>query len=222
MLLDNAADKIQRYNQFCLHYNFVADAVYQELRRLQSPFFPRYEPYLIAALIAFDMGRMLGKGLTQRYDITAGGFATRLHQKLTQVRPYLEPIIRDSLFEIDLVRHSTAIVKGYNGLASGGGDGLSDRGSEFHVGATKILHFLNPELFMIIDRNAARVLRAECGVSYKDTTQPGYSGDLYVCSLATTKDLILSYGVERFRSLEPGMPIMRIFDKIAFAHNVLV
>jgi hypothetical protein len=61
-LLENAADKIKRYNQVCVHYNLVANAVYRELHASKRPFSINYEPYLIAALISFDMGRMMGKG----------------------------------------------------------------------------------------------------------------------------------------------------------------
>jgi len=219
ILFENAEDKIRRYNQLCLHYNLVADAVYQELRDSRAPFSSNYEPYLIAALISFDMGRMMGKGLAQRCDVGAGGFATRLHRKLTQIQPYLTPIITSNLMGVSIEEHKASIVAAYNTLASGGEEGLNNQGNEFHVGATKILHFLNPELFAIIDGNIAKILRSVCKIPYRDMGQPGYSSDLYIQSLFAIRDLIANHGIDRFRSLESGTPLIRIFDKIAFAVN---
>ncbi len=219
ILFENAAKKIQQYNRFCLHYNLAADAIYQELHRSRTPFSPNYESYLIAALISFDMGRMMGKGLPKRYDVTAGGFATRLHRKLEQVQPLLTPVIRSSLVETDIEKCAPNIVAAYDAFAAGGEGGLHEQNKEFHVGATKIMHFLNPELFAIIDSNTAQVLRRVCDIPYHNTTQPGYSSELYIRSLSAIRSLIAHYGVDQFRSLEIGTPVLRIFDKIAFAFN---
>lgn len=160
ILFENAADKIRRYNELCLHYNLIAEAVYQEWRRTKAPFSSTYESYLIAALISFDIGRMMGKGLVQRYDVKAGGFATRLHAKLVEVQPLLAPITNCRLTEVEIEDHMPDIASAYDSLAGGGEGGLSDQKNHFHVGATKILHFLNPELFAIIDGNTAKTLRA--------------------------------------------------------------
>jgi len=62
MILTKAREKIDRFNNLGVHYNIVADYVY-ERRRLTTEFFgPDYLPYLVAALISFDMERMMGKG----------------------------------------------------------------------------------------------------------------------------------------------------------------
>jgi hypothetical protein len=213
----DASQRIAQYNRLCLHYNLVADSVYRELRRSKAPFSPEYEPYLIAALVSFEMSRMMGQGLTRRYDTAAGGFAARLHQKLVRVRSYVEPVIGHSLFEVDISAHSKRIIAAYDELAIGGAGGLNETRKEFHVGATKILHFLNPELFMIIDSNVAKVLKAVFDIPYRASTQPGYSGKLYIRSLLEVQKGIWGYGVDRFAALEPGTPIMRVFDKIAFS-----
>ena len=219
MLIENASQKISRYNQFCLHYNLVANAIYQELRRSRAPLSLAYEPFLVAALISFDMGRMMGEGIIQRYDTTANGFAARLHKKLREVESILAPFIHLDIFVGNMDELSSAIKDAYEKLSAGGQDGLHEQGNEFHVGATKLLHFLNPEMFMIVDRNTARAIRDAFAVPYKNSTQPGYSGKYYVQSLNATKKMMVGYGAERFRSLEPGTPVMRIFDKIAFAHS---
>jgi len=217
-LLANAAEKIERYNQVCVHYNLVANAVYRELRASKKPFSVNYEPYLIAALISFDMGRMMGGGLSQKYDINAGGFATRLHQKLGQVKRHLYSIIDSNIIDTDIDLYAKEIKDSYSILANNGQEGF-DQNRNFHVGATKILHFLNPELFMIIDANIARILRNFGKIPYRNTTQPGYSDEFYIQSLKVVKDMIVEYGEDNFRSLESQSPIMRVFDKIAFAYN---
>jgi hypothetical protein len=218
-LFQDADVKIARYNQLCLHYNLVADAVYGEWHRSRKPFAPGYRPYLVAALLSFDMGRMMGSGLVVKYDVAAGGFAARLDGKLARVSVYLDPLIDQGLFQVDIAAHSRGIVRAYNVLAADGERGLHEQGKAFHVGATKILHFLNPELFTIVDANTARTLKAELGISYRSGTQPGYSGERYVGALSEIKKRIRGYGIERFRSLEPGTPTLRIFDKLAFVYG---
>lgn len=220
MLLDNASHKIAQYNRFCVHYNLVADGIYRELHRSKAPLSQAYEPFLIAALIAFDMGRMMGEGIVQKYDPKADGFATRLHAKLQQVESKLAPVIHTGMLGSKLKEVSSPIREAYDILAAGGQDGLHTQGKDFHVGATKLLHFLNPEMFLIIDRNSALALR-EVGIPYTNTTQPGYSSERYVQSLTAAKDMIEEYGAKQFRSLEDGTPLMRVFDKIAYAHSAL-
>jgi hypothetical protein len=219
MVFQDPAGQIARYDQLCPHYNLVADAIYAEWRRQKAPFSLAYRPYLIAALIAFDMGRMMGAGLVQRYDSAAGGFATRLDRKLARVQPLLEPLVQHNLFEVDVSRSGRDIVRAYDVLAADGPDGLHEQGKAFHVGATKVLHFLHPELFIIVDANTARALRAAFRIPYRSSTQPGYSGERYVRSLSAVKEWIRDYGVERFRSLGPGIPVLRIFDKMAFVYG---
>ena len=89
----------------------------------------------------------MGGGLVVKYDVAAGGFAARLDGKLAQVRPLLDPLIHHDLFQIDLGAHSRDIVHAYNVLAAGGAGELHEQGKAFHVGATKILHFVCPEQF---------------------------------------------------------------------------
>jgi hypothetical protein len=69
-----------------------------------------------------------------------------------------------------------------------------------------------------VDSYAARVFRAEFGFDYKATTQPGYSSQRYTEVMEHARTLIKVYGKEEFKALEPGTPLMRLFDKIVFAH----
>lgn len=218
-LFQDADVKIARYNQLCLHYNLVADAIYCQWRRSRKPFAPEYRPYLVAALLSFDMGRMMGSGLVAKYDAAAGGFAARLDRKLAQVRPFLDPLMDQGLFQVDLAAHSHAIGQAYNVLATSGQEGLHEQGKTFHVGATKLLHFLNPELFMIVDANVARALKDALGIPYRAGAQPRDFGERYVRALVKVRKRIEAYGIEPFRSLEPGTPTLRVFDKLAFVYG---
>ena len=60
MLFAKATEKLSKFNKYCLHYNLVAQAAYEKLKTVDSPFSMEYRPFIIAALISFDMGRMMG------------------------------------------------------------------------------------------------------------------------------------------------------------------
>jgi hypothetical protein len=130
----------------------------------------------------------------------------------------LDSVIYSNIIDTDIDLCAQKIKDSYSILSNSGQEGF-DKNRNFHVGATKILHFLNPELFMIIDANIARILRNFGEIPYRNTAQPGYSDKLYIQSLKVVKDMIVRYGEDNFRSLESQSPIMRVFDKIAFAYN---
>ncbi len=58
----------------------MADAAYRKLENVGNPFSLEYRPYIVAALISFDMARMMGKGVEQKYDKRMKGFAYKLNQ----------------------------------------------------------------------------------------------------------------------------------------------
>ena len=91
--------------------------------------------------------------------------------------------------------------------------------NSFHVGATKILHFSAPDLFPIVDSYAASVFKTEFGIDYKATTLPGYSSEKYLKVMEHARAQIRTYGKDEFIALESGTPLMRLFDKIVFAHG---
>lgn len=217
MILSKAREKIDRFNKLGVHYNVVVNHVYDERRSFPDLFDADYLPYLVAALISFEMERMMGQGAERKYDVTAGGFATILHRKLTVIKSKIEHLTKISLVDVDLEEERENIESAYRELSAGGLGGLNQRGDDFHVGATKILHFLNPELFLIVDSNAARAFRTSHGVTYQNTTQPGYSSAKYMKCMELAKADIKSFGVKEFCALEPGIPIARIYDKLTFA-----
>lgn len=215
------------YNHHGLHYNLVADGVYAARERIGDPLSAAYRPYLIAALISFDMGRQLDAGSEAKYgarddqEINTQSFAYRLQARLRDVAPLLRPLMQCSLVDVALDEHADAISNAYTHLAMRGEHSLSTQGKAFEVGATKILHFLNPELFLIIDRYAGQSIdRARlANGSPVRSGRRGDGGAHYVQALESAQAWIIDYGVDRFRALEPGTPLMRIFDKIAFARG---
>jgi hypothetical protein len=219
MLLSNAKEKLDRFNRYGLHYNLVAQAAYEKLKKVDSPFSMEYRPFIIAALISFDMGRMMGNGLSKRYDPTQDGFASKLDLKMKAIQIDIEPLSNIPIPNIEIDEFSQSIKKSYLILSKKGKGGLHSGGKHFHVGATKILHFINPSLFPIVDSNAAKTLRSLFGLPYKNTTQPGYSDEMYLKSIIAIKAALSNYGYLEFQSLEPETPVMRIFDKLTFAYG---
>jgi len=212
-ILDNAADDIASFNEIGLHYEIVSEAVHRERERLAAPFSLEYIRYITAGLISFDMGRFMG---TDKYSFD-GGFASRLNNKLQAIRSLIESLNGLSLPQADLNGLGDNIKQSYRILASRGKGSLdSNPNKAFHVGTTKILHFLNPELFIIIDSNAARVFRKYWNVPFRNSTQPGYTPELYLECMKRVQSEINEYGLEKFQNLEPNTPITRIFDKITF------
>lgn len=216
MITDDAGRKIARFNEVGLHYNLVADQIYvKRFTQGTDPFSLEYLRYVIAGLIVFEIERMMGPG--SKYDFNIG-FAYRLNTKLQRIRHMLEPLMNFNLTEINLQQHSRSITEIYNTLSLNGNGGLNEnQNNHFHVGATKILHFLNPRIFIIVDSNASRAFRMSHAVPFRNTAQPGYSDRLYVQCMECARKDIIEYGVERFKALEPDTPITRIYDKLTFA-----
>jgi len=214
MILDNAADDIAHYNKFALHYDLLANGIYQARSKLGA-FSAQYEPYIVAGLIGFDMGRMMGKGLS-RYDPTEKGFGAWLQLQLRSVQENLGDLLSVDLVEIDLETHAGSIERAYKCLAMTSRDPRPGEDKQFHVGATKILHWLMPNLFIMLDRNVASAFRDCHGLQYKRTTQPGYSAEKYIQCLGCAQKEIVHYDPERLRAHEPGTPLARLFDKVAW------
>jgi hypothetical protein len=172
----------------------------------------------VAALIAFDMGRQMGEGARNKYSPAANGFAARLKEKIGIVKPLLSSLLREDLLTADINRFRNNIRKAYDELSQGN-PALHAHNKSFHVGATKILHFSVPDLFPIVDSYAPSVFKTEFGINYKATTLPGYSSEKYIDVMEHARAEIETYGKDEFMALEPGTPLMRLFDKIVFAYG---
>lgn len=213
-ILDNAVSKIARFNDEGLHYNLVANEIYRVRGQIENPFDKSYLPYIIAGLVSFDMGRMMG---ARKYSFDGSSFAARLDTKLQQVRLWLEPLLAFNLLSIDLQEHGGAIKQAYTALSARGPGALSkNQAKSFHVGATKVLHFLNPELFIMVDSNAARAFKAAHNIPFRKNAPQGYSAKRYFECMKKAQIDISTYGLEEFRALEPSVPLTRVYDKLTF------
>jgi hypothetical protein len=206
LLNERAHELIAAYNRDARgkRYNRFAEDVYEGRRRLGNPLLPQFEAHILTGLRGFDMGRTM-----------TAGFGDRLRSCLDAVRRESAVAgLRDSvLSRTDLIASRAVIIHMYGYLAL---SGTLDPKKQSHVAATKILHWLFPDLFLILDRNVARAFQKHFGVKLRDSTQPGYSAEIYFTCLEKVQYEIRSFGAERFLQLEPGTPEARIFDKIAF------
>jgi len=121
-ITENAKVKIAYFNEIGLHYNLVADQIYKKRRGISNPFDKSFLLYIVAGLIAFDIGRMMG---ADPYSVKGSGFASRLSTKLVLIKPLLEPLLNDDILSVDLLKHDSNIKKAYEILsAAGQGSGL--------------------------------------------------------------------------------------------------
>jgi hypothetical protein len=215
-ITENASEKISYFNKIGLHYNLVAEAVYSFRQTCEDPFNKVFLPYIVAGLMSFDMTRMMGKDPIGRYDTNAGGFAAYLEKKLNSIKPMISHLVNIDLKVLDLIKDGPMIAEAYEQLAAEGEHSLNHRSGRFPVGASKILHFLNPNAFIIIDSNASRAFRLAHKISFRGSTLPGYNGKKYSECMGYAQVDISNYGYKAFCELESGTPICRIYDKLTF------
>jgi hypothetical protein len=204
-LLDEcAAELIDAYNREPAGktYNKVVDRVYEARRRFGNPFCLEFEAYIVEGLVGFDMRRTMEGG--------SDAFAQRLHTCLSSVKedPTWYQLRDRRLSSADLDVAKPFIFDAYDSLALLGKLHSAKRS---HVAATKTLHWLFPELLLIVDRYVGKAFRKHFG-SWNSTP----SSARYFNCLVEAQRAIELFGLERFRQLDPRTPEARIFDKIAF------
>jgi hypothetical protein len=164
---------------------------------------------------------MMGQG--NKYAIEARGFRRRLRAKLRIIREAIGDLAASCLHQVDLAAYAGAIETAYNSLADAGEDSLNaDQSDQFRVGATKILHWIAPSLFIMVDANVATAFRAHHRVNYRNSTQPGYTAKKYLECLQRAQDEIHAYGFEHFVRIELTTPVARLFDKAAWIAGLSV
>jgi hypothetical protein len=209
LLHGNARELIDSYNRGDRgpSYNQVAEKVYGIRRKLGDPLSPQFEAAVLDGLMGFGMGITIKGGRATLYP--------RLRSCLDTVRKsrVLDQFRDCCISSVDLRSARKGISTAYDCLALAGTLHPTDQS---HVGATKTLHWLFPELFLIVDGNVAQAFRTHYGIRFSKTTQPGYSSEKYLACLEEAQKEIQSFGVEPFRRLEPMTPVARIFDKISF------
>lgn len=208
LLDENAGKLINAYN--CAlpgqRYNKIAESVYDR-RANGEALSPQFESAVLDGLMGFGMGITIKGGSEALKPLLQSCLGDlRKNEALGHLRDCC-------LSSADLMVIGPIIKSAYDRLAL---RSTLHPTKESHVGATKTLHWLFPELFIILDRNVARAFRTHFGVRLRNSTQPGYSFDKYFLCLVEAQKEIQIFGVEEFRRLEPGTPEARIFDKIAF------
>jgi len=214
-ILEEAEWKIEQFDLNGLHYNLVADQVYRKrFKEKVDPFGKEYLRHIVAGLVAFDMAKLMGK---RPYDTESKFFASRLEAKIFSLKPLLEALMNLSLTRINLKTQKSGIMKAFEYLSADGEGALhQNKNKHFYVGATKILHFLNPILFIIIDSNASRAYKLAHGVNFVKATQPGFSAEKYIQCMECARNDIVCYGPKRFQKLDANIPITTIYDKLTF------
>ena len=84
-------------------------------------------------------------------------------------------------------------------------------GQKSPVGATKILHFLLPEAFVIVDSNVRKSFNAHYGTPLR------YSCGTYLKQLSLAHKELQTVGPGTIQLLGKSPPLSRLFDKVAFA-----
>src|ERR1035438_4944808 len=146
LLLGDTSDLITAYNGSPQGraYNQIAGEVYEARRMLGDPLSPRFEAYILKGLIGFDMGRTMKDG--------SATFATRLHTCLDALRKKagVDRLGYCSLSSAELAVVGPVIAFAYNSLAIAG---TLHPEKHSHVNATKTLHWLFPNLLLMVERS---------------------------------------------------------------------
>jgi len=217
MILENVEQWIRSYDNTPdgRKWNRAATRTYEALRRAPSLASREAITALRYGLDEFEMHRRMylrGSGLGERE------FEDRLRQVLEEmdIDGHAAALSEASLDTADIAGLRNRIMQMYWPLASGGDGGLDAQGGDFHVGATKILHFLFPDFLIMLDKRVAMAFREHHGVAFRRTTQPGWGVGRYIECLEHAQDEIRAYGPSKLRELAPGTPLPRIFDKVAW------
>src|ERR1700686_4845402 len=193
LLAERGNELIAKYNRdprCAKRYNPAAETAYQARRRFGDPLLSDFEPYIVTGLKRFDMGRTM-----------VTDFPTRLRSAMQAVRtrPLIGVFRECRLSSVDLSAHVSEIESVYECLSHAG---ILHPEDQSHVAATKILHWLFPDLFLMLDSRVAGAFRDVFGVRFVKSTQPGYSAEKYVQCLQLAQSDIRLFGAERFRALE--------------------
>lgn len=215
MILEHVPERLRAYpkSRKGRIYEAAARSVYRA-REAMGPFSEAFVPHIVSGLEAFDMSRVMynsAEGIDKR------AVEEKLRTGLTLLHRLLSGLEDTTIGEVDVAEWEDRVQAAYMILADPDVLGMHRDGSSwFHVGATKTLHWLCPALFVIVDSNTAAMFREEHGIPFRNTTQPGYCADKYVRCLDAASQEVLDYGPERLQAHEPGTPLARIFDKVAW------
>lgn len=209
-LLADARNRVRKYDAQAkakVRYNPAATYAYHKLAVGHIPRGTMAWLALERTLLAFDMGRQIGGVGTCKLRTSSQSLRNILSENALVLRPLLS--VRLSVASVR--RHRAKIARLFDLLAKC--DGVV-AGKRFPVGATKVLHFLNPELFQIIDKRVAETLRSHQPALPRTATQ--YTGLTYVTALYFVAQSIRKYGQSKLWRIQSTQPTLRIVDKVLF------
>jgi len=229
-ILDNVDKKIKHFNRIGIHYEAVYHYIIRKRKETDEIYDKNFIDDIVAGLISFDMQRMMGK---KKYFVEGkDSWAEKLHNALNPRRVHLENLRSYKLQNVnfDDTDIGKAVKNIFNELSKPGPAGLCQRRSgkeSFPVGASKILHFIIPDLFIILDSNARRELIKSHGFP-----KGKIDGDLYLEAMRIyqrelnwweqSKDdprfqklLAIDTSWKSFRGIRTT-PLPRIVDKCTF------
>lgn len=181
MILDQAHEKIKYFNSIGIHYEAVYHYIMNRRHEVKESFNSEFLDDITAGLISFDMQRMMG---SKKY-ISEGelSWASMLQEVLSSHQSILNGFRNFSLQDINLLRPNLEkeVRTLFDDLSKPGPNGLNLRKQKesFPVGASKILHFLIPDLFIIVDSNARRELSKFGGIQKSSK----FNGKLYLSAM---------------------------------------
>ncbi len=228
-ILNQAKEKISYFNAIGIHYEAVYHYVINRRNKTDEIYTDDYIDDIVAGLISFDMQRMMGNVKYLRDGDKS--WAARLKKLLDKNKKVLQDLRPYTLPEIDLSNQAICnkIIRLFENLSQSGPKGLNLIGNRrFPVGASKILHFLIPDLFIIIDSNA----RKELSYFYGIKKNRELDGDLYLEVMRLYQNELQNWTSEKkdknFKKLQnldtsfkrfssrQKVPIPRIIDKCTF------
>jgi hypothetical protein len=194
------------------HYNPAAKAAYGLLATGHMP--RTYDAWIALdeGLTKFDMSRQLGSFASKQRKRNMSS----LRRILVRLAPYLRPLLLEDISVAAVRRRRAAIILIFDRLSQCPGVMPTER---FPVGASKVLHFLNPGFFPIIDKRVAWSLHRINNQLPKTASR--YTGIHYLNAMEILARDINAYGRARLHALQPSEPALRVVDKILFSQYML-
>lgn len=201
--LSDFHDCVAAYEKAGLHYDLIASSIYAKRREflrknnLGDPPTGEYLRYVAAGLVAFDMGRLMGPAAS-RYE--SAGFLGRLQNSLgvATLTNAFQRLSTSSLATLEFdAQQEQDIQVAHDELSASWVKGAKSVTSR--VGASKILHWLYPDVFIMSDRYVRKAL----------------GNGTYLAQMKQAKSILVSLGV----TPTPEAPVTRLLDKAIFARS---
>ena len=176
IILKDARKKIEEYNRNYGKYDMAYEFLLTKYRN--SGFFIESSGHVSQETI--EIIRHCLENFDMKF-IMRKDFSDVLFKKLQPLTSELQTLKNERFETVDLtsskIKESMRAL--YDALVEYGANSLHIQQKRFDVGATKIMHFLHPELFIMIDSNVADVLKKYYSLPYRSGTLKEYSFDKY-------------------------------------------